>query len=184
MHEQDYSYCFNLLYELTTGESLRKHGHAVAACMEYYAAKLNEDTAYWKNVGLLHDFDYEKFPTPEEHPYKGAEILRHHQFEDSFIEAIMSHVPYAGIPRDTKLKQMLFACDELSGFLVAVSYVRPGRSLDEVEVKSVLKKMKDKAFARQVSRDDIVKGAELAGILLEEHIGNCITALRACKELV
>lgn len=184
MHEKDYTFCLNLLYQYTNGESLRKHGHAVAACMEYYAEKLNEETIYWKNVGLLHDFDYEKFPTEEEHPYKGTEILRQHGFEETFIEAIMSHVPYAGIPRDTKLKQMLFACDELSGFLVAVSYVRPGKSMDEVEVKSVLKKMKDKAFARQVSREDIIHGAELAGLPLEEHIGNCITALRACKELV
>lgn len=178
MNETNYDFCLALLHQYTESESLRKHGYAVAACMEFYAELKGENTAYWKNVGLLHDFDYEKFPTIEEHPFKGAEILSLLDFEKEFIDTIQSHVPYAGIPRDSLMRKMLFACDELAGFIVAVSYVRPGKSMQEVEVSSVLKKMKDKAFARQVSREDIYAGAEAAGLPLNEHIQNCIAALR------
>lgn len=178
MKETDYQYCLDLLHQYTESESLRKHGYAVAACMEYYAELKGENAAYWKNVGLLHDFDYEKFPTVEEHPFKGAEILTSLGFEKEFVDTIQSHVPYAGVPRNSTIRKMLFACDELAGFIVAVSYVRPGKSMQEVEVSSVLKKMKDKAFARQVSREDIYSGAEDAGLSLNEHIQNCITALR------
>jgi predicted hydrolase (HD superfamily) len=149
-----------------------------------YAIKLNEDEKFWGNVALLHDFDYEKYPTSEEHPYKGNEILKEKGFSEEFRNAIMSHADYTGVERNSALKKVLFACDELAGFITAVTYVRPSKSVDEVEVKSVLKKMKDKAFARTVNREDIVKGAEQLGIQLEEHIQFCINAMKANKDLL
>ena len=132
-------------------------------------------------MALLHDFDYEAFPTEQEHPYKGAEILREKGFDEEFISSIMSHANYTGVPRDTKLKKVLFACDEIAGFITAVTYVRPSKSIDEVEVKSVKKKMKDKGFARAVSRDDIRNGADELGVDLDEHIGFCIGAMKIKK---
>jgi predicted hydrolase (HD superfamily) len=149
-----------------------------------YAIKLNEDEKFWGNVALLHDFDYEKYPTSEEHPYKGNEILKEKGFSEEFRNAIMSHADYTGVERNSALKKVLFACDELAGFITAVTYVRPSKSVDEVEVKSVLKKMKDKAFARTVNREDIVKGAEQLGVQLEEHIQFCINAMKANKDLL
>jgi len=130
---------------------------------------------------LLHDFDYEKYPTSEEHPYKGNEILKGKGFSDEFRNAIMSHADYTGVMRETLLEKVLFACDELAGFITAVTYVRPSRTVDEVEVKSVRKKMKDKAFARTVSREDIINGAEALGIPLDEHIEFCINAMKNNK---
>ncbi|MCU0343188.1 MAG: HAD family hydrolase [Ignavibacterium sp.] len=132
-------------------------------------------------MALLHDFDYEKYPTVEEHPFKGAEILREKGFDEEFINAILSHADYSKVPRDTMLKKVLFACDELAGFITAVTYVRPSKSVDEVEVSSVKKKMKDKAFAKAVSRDDIINGAAEINIPLDEHIQFCINALRKNK---
>ena len=152
--------------------------------MRAYAEKLNEDVEYWGNVALLHDFDYEKFPTAEEHPFKGAEILREKGFDEEFISSILSHADYSGVPRDTLLKKVLFACDELAGFITAVTYVRPSKSVDEVEVSSVKKKMKDKAFAKAVSRDDIINGAAGIYVALDEHIQFCIYAMRKNKELL
>lgn len=177
-------YCLSLLQEYTKSDSLLKHAYAVETCVRAYAEKLNEDVAYWGNVALLHDFDYEKYPTAEEHPFKGAEILKEKGFDEEFISSILSHADYSGVPRDTILKKVLFACDELAGFITAVTYVRPSKSVDEVEVSSVKKKIKDKAFARAVNRDDIVKGAEGINIPLDEHVDFCINAMRKNKELL
>ena len=177
-------YCLNVLKEYTFSDSLLKHAYAVEACVSSYAEKFNEDVEYWSNVALLHDFDYEKYPTAEEHPFKGAEILKEKGFDDEFIKSILSHADYSGVARDTLLKKVLFACDELAGFITAVTYVRPSKSIDEVEVSSVKKKMKDKAFARAVNRDDIIKGAQEINIPLEEHIQFCINAMKKNKELL
>lgn len=177
-------YCLSLLQEYTKSDSLLKHAYAVETCVRAYAEKLNEDVAYWGNVALLHDFDYEKYPTAEEHPFKGAGILKEKGFDEEFISSILSHADYSGVPRDTILKKVLFACDELAGFITAVTYVRPSKSVDEVEVSSVKKKIKDKAFARAVNRDDIVKGAEGINIPLDEHVDFCINAMRKNKELL
>lgn len=175
---RDKEFCMSLLKEYTKNESLLKHAFAVEDCVTAYAGKYNEDKEYWGNVALLHDFDYEMFPTMEEHPFKGAEILKEKGFDDEFRNTIMSHADYTNIPRDTLLKKVLYACDELAGFITAVTYVRPSRSIQEVEVSSVKKKMKDKAFARAVNREDIIKGAELLGVNLDEHIQFCIDAMK------
>ena len=180
----DRDYCLSLLKEYTQNESLLKHAFAVESCVRAYAKKFGEDENYWGNVALLHDFDYEKFPTIEEHPFKGAEILREKNFPEDFIQSILSHADYTGVKRETLLQKTLFACDELAGFLTAVAYVRPSKSIDEVEVKSVKKKLKDKAFARAVSREDIIKGAEELGVDLDEHIAFCIEAMKQNKELL
>lgn len=180
----DRDYCLSLLKEYTQNESLLKHAFAVESCVRAYAKKFGEDENYWGNVALLHDFDYEKFPTAEEHPFKGAEILREKNFPEDFIQSILSHADYTGVKRETLLQKTLFACDELAGFLTAVAYVRPSKSIDEVEVKSVKKKLKDKAFARAVSREDIIKGAKELGIDLDEHIAFCIEAMKQNKELL
>jgi predicted hydrolase (HD superfamily) len=151
---------------------------AVEACMRAYARKFEADEELWGTVGVIHDFDYEKYPTPQEHPYKGNEILKERGYSDEIRRAIMSHAEYTGVTRDTPMEKTLFACDELAGFITAVALVKPGKSLAEVEVKSVRKKMKDKAFARSVSRDDIINGARELGVDLDEHIAFCIEALK------
>lgn len=176
-------YCLYLLKENTQSESLLKHAFAVESCVRAYAKKFGEDENYWGNVALLHDFDYEKYPAAEEHPFKGAEILRAKNFPEDFIQSILSHADYTGVKRETLLQKTLFACDELAGFLTAVAYVRPSKSIDEVEVKSVKKKLKDRAFARAVNREDIIKGAEELGVNLDEHIAFCIKAMKQNKEL-
>lgn len=181
---KDREACLSLLKEYTKSKSLLKHAYAVESCVRAYAKKFGEDEEYWGNVALLHDFDYERYPTAEEHPYKGAEILREKGFDEEFIKTIMSHADYTGVPRDTKLAKVLFACDELAGFITAVALVRPSKSLDEVKVKSVKKKMKDKGFSRAVSREDIINGAEDLGIPLEEHIQFCIEAMKDKKDLL
>ncbi|HZW38689.1 MAG TPA: HDIG domain-containing protein [Ignavibacteriaceae bacterium] len=180
--ERNREYCLELLKEYTKSESLLKHAYAVETCVKAYAEKFNEDVEYWSNVALLHDFDYEKYPTAEEHPFKGAEILRGLGFDEEFIQAILSHATYSNILRDSMLKKVLYACDELSGFITAVAYVRPSKTVAEVEVKSVKKKMKDKAFAKNVSREEIEQGAELLNIPLDEHIAFCIEAMKNNKE--
>lgn len=182
MNERNRGYCFNLLKEYTKSESLIKHALSVEACVRAYAKKFNMDEEYWGNVALLHDFDYEKYPTADEHPFKGNEILKEKGFEEEFRISILSHADYTNIPRDTLLKKVLYACDELAGFITAVVYVRPSKSIDEVEVSSVKKKLKDKAFARAVNREDIIKGAELLGVNLEEHIQFCIDAMKQKKD--
>jgi len=179
MHNR--KFCLNLLKEFTKSDSLLKHAYAVETCVRAYAEKYNEDVEYWGNVALLHDFDYEMYPTAEEHPFKGSEILREKGFDEEFIKTILSHADYSGVARDTLISKVLFACDELAGFITAVAYVRPSKSVDEVEVKSVLKKMKDKAFARAVNRADIINGAEELEIPLNDHIQFCIDAMKNNK---
>ena len=146
--------------------------------MRAYARKQADDEELWGLVGLLHDFDYEKYPTAEEHPYKGNEILKERGYSDEIRRAIMSHAEYTGVPRVTPLEKTLFACDELAGFITACALVKPGKSLAEVEAPSVRKKMKDKAFARNVHREDIIEGATDLGIDLEQHIAFCIEAMK------
>ena len=153
-----------LLTEFTQSESLRKHALAVEACMRAYAQKLGADQELWGEVGLLHDFDYEKYPSHEDHPYKGNEILKERGWSDEIRRAIMSHAEYTGVKPESAMEKALFACDELAGFITACALVKPGKSLAEVEAKSVRKKMKDKAFARSVNRDDIVNGAADLGV--------------------
>jgi len=167
-----------LLCEYTQSESLRKHMLAVEACMRAYAGKFNEDPDKWGIIGLLHDFDYERHPTPQEHPFVGNKILEERGYPEDVRRAILSHADYSGVPRETKLEKALFACDELAGFITATALVKPGKSLTEVDARSVRKKMKDKAFARSVSRDDITKGASELGVDLEEHITFCIEAMK------
>jgi putative nucleotidyltransferase with HDIG domain len=174
-------FCLSLLKEYTKSDSLLKHAFAVETCVKAYADKFNEDTNYWGNAALLHDFDYERFPSAEEHPYVGSKILEERGFEENFRRAILSHADYTGISRESLLEKTLYACDELAGFITAVTYVRPSRSINEVEVKSVKKKLKDKAFAKGVNREDIIKGAELLAIPLDEHISFCIEALKKNK---
>ncbi len=175
---------WGLLTEYTQSESLRKHALAVEACMRAYARKLGGDEELWGLVGLIHDFDYEKYPTAAEHPYKGNEILKDRGYSEEIRRAIMSHAEYSGVPRITPMEKALFACDELAGFITASALVKPGKSLAEVEAKSVRKKMKDKAFARSVNRDDITNGAADLGVELEEHIAFCIEAMKGiAKEL-
>src|SRR5437868_13660493 len=182
MNDRDAAW--GLLTEFTQSESLRKHALAVEACMRAYAKKFGEDQDLWGIVGLIHDFDYEKYPTPEEHPYKGNEILKERGYSDEIRRAIMSHAEYSGVARDTRMEKALFACDELAGFITACALVKPGKSLAEVEAKSVRKKMKDKAFARSVNRNDITTGAADLGVDLEEHIAFCIEAMKGiAKEL-
>jgi predicted hydrolase (HD superfamily) len=171
-----------LLTEFTQSESLRKHALSVEACMRAYARKFApgsaEEEELWGIVGLLHDFDYEKYPSLDDHPYKGNEILKERGYSDEIRRAIMSHAEYTGVTRDSQMEKALFACDELAGFITAVALIKPGKSLAEVDTKSVRKRMKDKAFARKVNRDDIVNGAAALGVDLEEHITFCIEALK------
>ena len=174
----DRTRAWGLLTEYTQSESLRKHALAVEACMGAYARKNGADEDLWALVGLLHDFDYEKYPTAEEHPYKGSEILKQRGYSEEVRRAILSHAEYTGVPRVTAMEKTLFACDELAGFITACALVKPGKSLAEVEAKSVRKKMKDKAFARSVNREDIVNGAAALGVDLEEHIAFCIEAMK------
>lgn len=172
-----------LLREYTKNESLIKHALAVEACMRAYARKLdpaNEDK--WSLTGLLHDFDYDQFPTPQEHPFIGEKILEERGYPADIRRAIMSHANYSGVSRDSAMEKALFACDELSGFLTACALVKPNRSIFEVEAGSVKKKMKDKAFARSVSRDDITNGAADLGVDLLDHIGFCIQAMQASAD--
>ena len=178
----DRAAAWSLLTRFTESESLRKHALAVEACMRAYAQKLGGDEELWGLVGLLHDFDYEKYPSAEEHPYKGNEILKQEGYSEEIRRAIMAHAEYTGVTRDTAMEKALFACDELAGFITACALVKPGKSLAEVEAGSVRKKMKDKAFARSVNRNDIVTGATEMGVDLEEHIRFCIEAMKGIAE--
>jgi putative nucleotidyltransferase with HDIG domain len=176
MMQRDIAWC--LLTEFTQSESLRKHALAVEACMRAYARKDGADEELWGMVGLLHDFDYEKYPSPEDHPYRGCEILKDRGYSEEVRRAIMSHAEYSGVARVSPMEKTLFACDELAGFITACTLVKPSKSLAEVEAKSVRKKMKDKAFARSVHREDIIAGAADLGLDLEEHIAFCIDAMK------
>jgi predicted hydrolase (HD superfamily) len=180
MIDRESAWC--LLTEFTQSESLRKHALAVEACMRACARKFGdgsqEDENLWGIVGLIHDFDYEKYPSLEDHPYRGNEILKEQGWPEVIRRAVMSHAEYSGVTRDTPMEKALFACDELAGFITAVALIKPGKSLAEVDAKSVRKRMKDKAFARKVNRDDIVNGAAALGVDLDEQIAFCIEALR------
>ena len=178
---------WQLVCEYTQSESLRKHMLAVETCVRSYARKFGSDEDTWGLAALLHDFDYERWPNNEhspdrEHPAGGATILRERGYSEEIVRAILSHADYCNVARQSQLEHALFACDELSGFLAACTYVRPSKSILDLEVDSVKKRLKDKAFARAVSREDIRKGAEELGVTLEEHIAFCIQALRESAE--
>ena len=174
----DRNQAWALLCEYTQSESLRKHMLAVEACMRAYARKFGEDENKWGITGLLHDFDYEKYPTPAEHPFVGNKILEERGYPEEMRRAILSHADYSGVKRESRMEKTLYACDEIAGFITASALVKPNKSLAEVEAKSVRKKMKDKAFARSVNRDDIINGAADLGVDLEEHIAFCIEAMK------
>lgn len=170
---------WQLLCEFTKSESLRKHALAVETCVRAYARKFGEDEEKWGVTALLHDFDWEIHPTVPDHPVKGEPILAERGVSDEIRRAILSHADSTGVRRQSLLEKTLFACDELAGFLTAISYVKPSRSIREVDVASVRKKMKDKAFARAVNREDIVRGAAELALPLDEHIAFCIAAMQA-----
>ena len=174
----DRNEALRILHEFTKSESLRRHALAVETCVVAYARKLGEDEAKWSVTALLHDFDYEMHPEAPDHPMKGEPILEARGVAEDIRRAILSHANYSGVSRDSPLEKTLFACDELSGFIGAIALVKPSKKISEVDVKSVRKKMKDKAFARSVSREDIVNGAREMGLDLDEHIAFCISALR------
>ncbi|MDQ6699505.1 MAG: HDIG domain-containing protein [Acidobacteriota bacterium] len=174
----DRNEALRILHEFTKSESLRRHALTVEACVVAYARKLGEDEEKWSVTALLHDFDYEMHPEAPDHPMKGEPILEARGIPDDIRRAILSHANYSGVSRDSPLEKTLFACDELSGFIGAIALVKPSKSVAEVDVKSVRKKMKDKAFARSVSRDDIVNGAREMGLDVDEHIAFCIQALQ------
>ena|SRR5438876_2234522 len=175
----DRNQAWDIVCEFVKSESLRKHMLAVEACMVAYARKFGEDEEKWAITALLHDFDWEIHPEAPDHPMKGEPILAGRGVSEEIRRAILSHATYSGVPRVSRLEKTLFACDELAGFLTACSYVKPGRSIHEVEVRSVRKKLKDKAFARNVNREDIINGATELGVDLDEHIDFCIRAMQA-----
>ena len=173
----------SLVHEYTESDALRKHMYAVEAAMQGYARKLGEDEEAWGLVGLLHDFDYERYPNPDhladaEHPSHGVGVLRERGLPEPMLQAILGHASYTGVPRTSLMAKALFAVDELCGFLVACALVRPSKSLQDLSVKSVKKKLKDKAFARGVNRDEVHQGAEELGVPLDEHIATLIEILR------
>jgi predicted hydrolase (HD superfamily) len=167
-----------LLTEWTQSESLRKHALAVESAVRGYARKFGQDPEAWGIVGLLHDFDYERFPSLQDHPFRGCQELQRLGYPEWVTHAILSHADYSGVPRDGLLEKTLFACDEMAGFVTAAALVRPSKSVLDLEPSSVIKRMKDKAFARAVSRDDLRRGAEELGLPLEEHVGNVIMFMR------
>jgi predicted hydrolase (HD superfamily) len=188
MNEITREAAWSILTEFTQSESLRKHALAVEACMRACSRKYGDGSPeaedLWGIVGLIHDFDYERWPSLEDHPYRGNEILAKRGCPELIRRAIMSHAEYTGVTRDTPMEKALFACDELAGFITAVALIKPSKSLAEVDVKSVRKRMKDKAFARKVNREDIIQGAASLGVDLDEHIGFCIEAMKPiAKEL-
>ncbi len=174
----DREQAWNILCEFTQSENLRKHALAVEACVVAYARKFGEDERKWSATALLHDFDWEVHSQAPDHPLAGEPILKERGVSDEIRRAILSHASYTGVTRESLLEKTLFACDEVAGFITAIALVKPNRSLAEVDAKSVRKKMKDKAFARSVNRDDIVRGAEEIGVSLDEHIEFCAAAMR------
>jgi putative nucleotidyltransferase with HDIG domain len=171
-----------ILCEFTQSESLRKHALAVETCVLAYARRFGEDEEKWRVTALLHDFDWEIHPQAPDHPMKGTAILAERGISEEIRRAILSHANYSGVPRESSLEKTLYACDELAGFITAISYVKPRRSVFEVDVPSVKKKMKDKAFARSVNRADIVGGAQELGVPLDDHIDFCIKAMQERAE--
>jgi len=170
---------WSIVCEFVQADSLRRHMLAVEACVAAYARKYEEDEQKWAVTALLHDFDWEIHPAAPDHPMKGEPLLAERGVDDEIRRAILSHANYSGVPRESLLEKTLFACDELAGFLTACSYVKPGKSIAEVDVASVRRKLKDKAFARNVNRDDIINGASELGVPLDEHIAFCLAAMQA-----
>jgi len=182
MGETDRQRAWNILCEFTQSDNLRKHALAVEACVAAYARKLAGDVEQWSVTALLHDFDWEIHPTLPDHPVKGEPILAERGVDPQIRRAILSHADFTGVARQTPLEKTLYACDELAGFITAISYVKPHRSVFEVDAGSVKRKMKDKAFARSVNRQDIVNSAAELGVPLEEHITFCLKAMQARAE--
>ncbi|PWT99872.1 MAG: HAD family hydrolase [Terriglobia bacterium] len=178
----DREQAWKILCEYTQSESLRKHALAVEACVVAYAKHFGEAEQKWSVTALLHDFDWEIHPQAPDHPMKGEALLAERGVDEEIRRAILSHANYSGVPRVTTLEKTLYACDELAGFITAISYVKPHRSVFEVDVSSVKKKMKDKAFARSVNRQDIVEGAQELGVPLDDHIDFCIKSMQAKAE--
>ena len=178
----NYNDAVGLMHEYVKNENLRKHMYSVAEAMRQYARKYNEDEDKWAAVGILHDFDWEIHPNAEEHPVKGSEILKENGWSDEIRRAVLSHADYTGVTRDSLMEKTLFACDELSGFIVACALVQPSKKLEDVKVESVKKKMKKKEFARNVNRDDIIKGAEGLGVPLDEHIEFVLNAIKGISD--
>ncbi len=173
----NYQEALQLMHEYTKSDALRKHMYAVESAMRAYARKQGEDEEKWAIVGILHDFDYEMFPSAPDHPAKGSEILKEKGYPEEIRRAILGHASYMNVPRDTKMAQVLYACDELCGFINACAIIRPNKIAD-LEVSSVKKKLKDKAFARNVSREDIQQGTQELGVPLDEHIQFVISAMK------
>jgi putative nucleotidyltransferase with HDIG domain len=173
---------YALMTEYTHSDSLRKHMLAVEASVRGYAREFGENEEDWGIVALLHDFDYERYPDPEHHPFKGVEILQQRGYPEWVTRAILSHADYSGVPRESRLEKTLYACDEMSGFVTAAALVRPSKSVLDLEAASVMKRMKDKAFARAVNREDLRRGAEELGLPLDQHIANVIAFMRVEAE--
>jgi putative nucleotidyltransferase with HDIG domain len=169
---------WSLLTEFTQNENLLKHALAVEAAVRGYARRFGEDEELWGVTALVHDFDYERYPDLADHPFRGAEVLRERGWPETLVRAVLSHADHTGTRRESRLEHVLFACDEMAGFVTAAALVRPSKSLLDLEAKSVVKRMKEKAFARAVSRDDLRRGAEEIGLPLEEHVGNVIAFMR------
>ena len=171
-----------LLTEFTQNENLQKHALAVEAAVRGYARQWGEDEAAWGVTALLHDFDYERYPDLADHPFKGAEILRERGYPEWLVRAVLSHADHTGVVRESRLEHTLFACDEMAGFVTAAALIRPSKSLLDLEAKSVVKRMKEKAFARAVNRDDLRRGAEEIGVPLDVHVANVIAFMREHAE--
>ena len=177
----DYANALQLMHEYTVSDALRKHMYSVEAAMRAYARKFGEDEEIWAITGILHDFDYEKYPSTPDHPLKGSEVLKDREYSDEVRTAILGHASYTNVPRESRLAKTLYACDELCGFVTAVAVIRPNKIMD-LEVSSVKKKLKDKAFAKNVNRDDISMGTTELGTPLDEHIQFVISAMKADAE--
>jgi predicted hydrolase (HD superfamily) len=175
---------WSLVTEYTQSESLRKHMLAVETALRGYAGVFGESPDEWGLVGLLHDFDFERYPDAQNHPFRGVEILRERGYPEWLTRAILSHADYSGVPRESRLEHALFACDEMTGFVAAAALVRPSRSILDLEPASVLKRMKDKAFARAINRDDLRSGADELGLPLDEHVANVIRFMRSRADVL
>ena len=182
MSTEEYNEALEVMYEFVKNENLRKHMYSVSEAMRQYAKKYGEDEEKWAIVGLLHDFDWEIHPNAEEHPVKGSEILKERGYPEEILRAILSHADYTGVTRESLMEKTLFAVDELTGFITACALVQPSKKLADVKVESVRKKFKKKEFARQVSRDDMINGAEELGVDLDEHIAFVLNAMRGIED--
>jgi putative nucleotidyltransferase with HDIG domain len=182
MSTEEYNEALEVMHEFVKNENLRKHMYSVSEAMRQYAKKYGEDEEKWAIVGLLHDFDWEIHPNAEEHPVKGSEILKERGYPEEILRAILSHADYTGVTRESLMEKTLFAVDELTGFITACALVQPSKKLADVKVESVRKKFKKKEFARQVSRDDMINGAEELGVDLDEHIAFVLNAMRGIED--